>query len=131
MSESGQMLQDIATRNILVVENDESIGELLVLTIRQETSFIVRHVVSANEALRVARQNPVHLFLLDYHLSSMTGIQLYDQLRKISGLENVPAILMSASLERHEQELKSRNMRGLSKPFDLDELIATIELALA
>ncbi len=127
---SQETMEDVATKTILVVENDESIGELLVLTIKQETHFKAQLVVSANEALRVARQTIPHLFLLDYHLSSMTGIQLYDQLHRQPGLQHIPAILMSASLERYEQEIKSRNITGLSKPFDLDDFIHIIEQAL-
>jgi DNA-binding NtrC family response regulator len=130
MSERVEALEDIATRNILVVENDESIGELLVLTIKQETPFKVYLAVNAVEALRIAQQSTLHLFLIDYHLSTITGIQLYDELHGIRGLEQVPAILMSASLELYERELKSRNLGGISKPFDLDEFIRTIEKAL-
>ena len=41
---------------------------------------------------------PIYDFLLDYHLSSMNGIEPYDRLHATEGLETIPAIIMSASL---------------------------------
>ena len=37
---------------------------------------------------------------------------------------------MSASLERHEQELRERNLAGLSKPFDIDDLLILVKQAI-
>lgn len=118
-------------KTILVVENDEATGELLILTISQETKHQAKFTGSANEALRITRSFTPHLFLLDYNLSSMTGIQLYDQLHRTKGLEHVPAVLMSASMERYQSELKRRNIVGLGKPFEIDELLDVIESALS
>ena len=58
----------------------------------------------------------------------MNGIQLYDSLHVISRLENVPAILLSSRLPRREVE--KRSLIGMGKPFDLDELLETVNKAL-
>ncbi len=114
-------------KKILIVENDDATGELLVMAITQETPFQVLHTTSAREAFNLARIHVPDLFLLDYHLSSMTGLQLYDQLHALLDLEHIPAILMSASLERYEEELKARNLRGIVKPFELTDFLSTLE----
>ena len=67
------------------------------------------------------------LFLIDYRLSEMNGLALYDHLHAIPGLENVPALLISSVLSdglRHEAE--QRKLAMLEKPFDLDVFLHTI-----
>jgi len=129
-SRDQQATQERSEKTILVVENDEATGELLVLAIMQETPYQVKFTSHAHEALSLARSIVPDLLILDYYLSSMTGLQLYDQLHAINELKHIPAILMSASLERYTNEIQSRNVIGLSKPFELDDLINVIENAL-
>ena len=110
---------------ILIAEDDEEIAQILLLMIEQETPYTPLRVITGHDALRVAQEHPPLLFLLNYHLPSMTGLQLYDQLHAIPGLETIPAIMVSATLPR--AELKQRGIFGLDKPFDLDELLHLIE----
>jgi hypothetical protein len=55
----------------------------------------------------------------------MNGIELYDKLHTIDELDNVPAILISARLPKHE--IDKRHIIGMSKPLELDEFLHTIE----
>ncbi len=59
----------------------------------------------------------------------MNGLELYDHLHTMKGLEEVPVIMVSARLPR--RELAHRNIVGMSKPLDLDELLETIEQLVA
>ena len=113
---------------ILVAEDDEGIGTMLARFISDETPYKVLLVTHGRKALQVVQQVKPALFLLDYHLPSMTGLQLYDQFQTIEELKNVPAIMMSANLPT--PELARRHIIGLKKPFDLDELLDLIERAL-
>jgi CheY-like chemotaxis protein len=65
------------------------------------------------------------LFILDYQLPRMNGIELYDKLHSIDGLDSVPAVLISARLPK--QEIDKRRIIGMSKPLELDEFLHTIE----
>jgi DNA-binding response OmpR family regulator len=115
---------DATTKTILVVEDDRDIGEFLDLALTQETPYHTLLVADGFQALTVVRAITPALFLLDYQLPRMTGIQVYDRLHAITGLERVPTILMSANLPRHE--LHKRQIVGLIKPFELDELLRLI-----
>ena len=68
-----------------------------------------------------------------YRLSSMNGVELYDQLHLTEGLETIPAIIMSAGLPREqlENEIKQRQLVVLPNPHDLDVLLQTIEQVFA
>src|SRR5206468_13004933 len=112
-----------------VVEDDEAIGAFLIETIEQETPYQYVLATQSQQALQLAQEIKPILFILNYHLPGMNGLQLYDRLHAIGGLAHVPAIMISAVLP--EQEVNQRNMVGITKPFDLSLLLDTIEQLLA
>jgi CheY-like chemotaxis protein len=114
---------------VLVVEDDDTIRELVRLTLSEEDYNSVLCAAHGYEALDLVRTTVPDLFLLDYQLPSMTGIQLYDKLHLMNGLQHIPGIIMSANLPLYE--LEKRKLWGLYKPFDLDELLALVQKALA
>lgn len=116
-------------KTILIVEDDRFISEVLVLVITQETRYQPVHVPDAFQALMTINDVKPDLFLLDYHLPIMNGIELYDRLHTTQGLEHVRAIMISANLP--QQEIKQRQIVGIRKPFGLDDLLDTIEKVLA
>ena len=59
-------------KTVLIVEDDDEIGRLLVLLLSQETPYHVCLVHSAKEALWVVQEVKPALFLFDYYLPSMT-----------------------------------------------------------
>ena len=115
-------------RTILIVEDDPGIGQYISLAISHETPYLPLLVTDSVRALEVVEHIRPNLFILDYHLSSMNGVELYDQLHLTEGLETIPAIIMSASLphEQLENEIKQRHLVTLPNPHDLDDLLQTI-----
>ena len=114
-------------KTILVVAGDADIGAFLRCALLQETSYNVLLALEGFEALKLTHFITPKLFLLDYHLARMTGIELYDRLHARHSLQATPAILLSTSLPLYKQEIATRNIRGISMPFELDELLAAIE----
>jgi DNA-binding response OmpR family regulator len=118
-----------AAKTILVVEDEPAIGALLTEVILQETAYQMVLVNDAMQALHVVKDITPDLLILNYHLPHMNGIELYDRLHATTGLEQVPAMMMSAHLPR--DALAMRHILGLSKPLDLDEFLATVDTLLA
>src|SRR5437899_8002896 len=116
---------DITVKTVLVVEDDTGIGNFLVQAISQETSHHALLVADGFQALKTVASIKPSLFILDYQLPRMNGIELYDQLHAIQGLENTPAIVISARLPR--TDIERREIIGMSKPLDLDDFLQTIE----
>ncbi len=117
------------TKLILMVEDDADIGTFLEQIIVQETFYQPLLVSSGFQALQMIHDITPDLLLLDYQLPGMNGLELYDHLHAMKGLEGVPAIMVSARLPR--QELAKRSIVGMSKPLDVDELLGTIEKLVA
>ena len=112
-------------KTVLIVEDDEDIGLFLVQCIVHETPFRALLVTNGSDALQEIRTTQPSLFLLDYHLPGMNGIELYDQLQGLELGKNIPVIMISATLPYHE--VARRHMIGMKKPIDLDVLLQTIE----
>ncbi len=127
------MQQHINDRNnpvILVVEDDDSIGSLLVEALTQETPYQALLVTDGLQALRLANTVKPCLLITDYRLPHMDGIELYDRLHSTQEHANTPAIIMSACLPP-ETEVRKRNLVSLNKPFELDDFLNTVEKLLA
>ena len=113
------------TDTILLVEDDASIGEVLLQVLKNETSYQAILATNSIEAFQLIHQIKPCLFLLDYHLQGMNGLDLYDHLHAMQGSKIVPALFMSANIPLLEAE--KRHVPVLQKPFDLDDFVQTIE----
>ncbi|GHO83677.1 response regulator [Dictyobacter formicarum] len=109
---------------IVIVEDDNAIGLFLTLAFSEETPYRSILVPTAERALRVIETVKPDLFILDYQLPEMDGLQLSRELRMQQAFYDTPIILMSANLPRGAfAQLK---VIGIAKPFDLDELLDTV-----
>ena len=114
-----------SVKTILVVEDDENIGELIVEAFVQETPYQAMLATDGKQALKIVQNVKPNVLLLDNNLPDMKGIELYDRIQVEKELENVPVLLMSANVP--VQEVKKRNLFCLNKPFELNDLLQTIE----
>ncbi len=116
--------EDVSLKTVLVVEDDTGIGNFLVQAILQETPYHAMLVADGFQALKAVANIKPSLFILDYQLPRMNGIELYDQLHATTGLEHIPAVVISARLPR--QEIEKRKIIAMSKPLELDDFLNTI-----
>jgi CheY-like chemotaxis protein len=121
-------------KTILIVEDDEDLGALILEALQQESFYTGIHyrtllAIDGMEALGIIEETFPDLFLLDYYLPRINGLDLYDRMHAIETLSQVPTIFMSANPPL--KELRKRNLLSIRKPFNLRELLDTIEQALA
>src|SRR5215831_13938173 len=81
---------------ILIVEDEEHIREFLEKVISEETPYKPLAVADGFEALKVTLDVKPNLFLLDFHLPGIDGIELYDRHHDVKGFQDIPALIMSA-----------------------------------
>lgn len=116
-------------KTILVVEDDVSIGSMLVEALSLETPYHALHVTNGWQALQVVHDLKPCLFITDYRLPDLNGLELYDRLHATSELADVPALIMSAQLP--VEEVAKRSLACLNKPFDLDDFLEKVEQLIA
>lgn len=125
-----QKYGDVSTTPcILIVEDDPILGELLVEALQGEATCQGILAPSGEMALSILQTITPALFLLDYHLPGMNGLELADRLRQREGGERMPILLMSASLPQENGVLD--HLRTIQKPFDLEKLLRLIAELLA
>jgi CheY-like chemotaxis protein len=129
--------EDVGTSRtyILIVEDDAvDIGEFLQIALELGTSYLLLVATTAQRALEMVQAIKPHLLLVDYHLKNgldgHEGIDLYDRLHALPELEAIPAIIMTAAIERHRADIEQRHLLSLAKPFGVEKLIACVEQVL-
>ncbi len=118
------MTSRTSRKTILLVEDDDDIGSFLVQALTHETPHQTLHVSDGIQALEAAGKLIPDLFIIDYLLPDMNGIELYDILQASKKLAAIPTIIISAHLPI--QEIIKRKVIGFKKPFDLQKLLDAI-----
>jgi len=112
---------------ILLVDEDASLREMLCMVLGSEPSYSVSAAATATDALQFLHVLRPDLVIIDYELSSSTGLHFYDQLHQKNAFPPIPGILLSAPLALYE--LKPRPLWIVQEPFDLDTLLAAVKQA--
>ncbi len=113
-----------SVKTILIVEDDPSIGEMFVQTLAEEQIYNPVLATSGAQALEIVEDIIPDLLLLDYHLPTMTGLELYDILHTMPQFSHTPAILITAGVLQHD--IGNRHIVGMSKPVDINKLLDII-----
>jgi DNA-binding response OmpR family regulator len=115
--------------SILVVEDEEKIARVLELELEYE-GYKVTKVIDGIEALEAYRTRSWDLILLDVMLPGLSGIELLRRIRK-NDLQT-PVILLTAksSVEDKVSGLDLGANDYITKPFQIEELLARIRAAL-
>ncbi len=107
-------------KRILIVEDDESIAEIVELTLEDLGGFEVFHCDCGDGALEMLRKHKPQLVLLDVMMPRMDGPETLRQMRLHSEFDDIPVIFVTARVQVHEQEryLRIGASGVIVKPFD-------------
>ena len=112
--------------SLLVVEDEPRVADFLARGLRAE-GYPVTVAHAGREGLDLARTHPFDLILLDLMLPDISGLAVCQELRA-RGIRT--PILILTALDTTEDKVKGLRLGAddyLTKPFDVDELLARIE----
>lgn len=114
---------------ILIVEDDPTLGRAIDQILKRR-GYETRHVTHADQALAAFKLTDFHLAIIDCMIPKVSGLDLAKQLRKIGG--DKFQILLTSGIYRDRQFIRdavfeSRASGYLVKPFDLEELLNTVD----
>jgi len=112
---------------VLAVEDHPEIGNLMRQALARaqvETTIIT----TGEEALKIVRQQPVDLLLLDIGLPGMSGLDVCRQLQADKTLRSIPVIFVSGqtSPAYKEEARKLGAVDFIEKPFELLDFLSRI-----
>lgn len=111
--------------NILIAEDEPDLRDFLREEL-VEAGFTVTAVNNGADAVVAATENQVDLFLLDMLMPGLDGIQTIKVLRKI--MPRTPIIGLTGYVGRgYMAEAANYNVTCLSKPINIDDLVAEIK----
>ncbi len=110
--------------NILVVDDDKEIVGAIEIYLKKEGYHIIK-AYNGNQALKMIRENEIHLVILDIMMPEKDGIETLEEIRKD---KSIPVILLSAKSEDYDKigGLNSGADDYITKPFNPLELIARV-----
>ncbi|WP_322784874.1 response regulator transcription factor [Streptomyces justiciae] len=122
--------------NLLVVDDEPIVRELLCAALRH-AGFTVDSAGTGQEALERAREVSPDLVLLDVMLPDLDGFEVIRRLREhrpasTPGAGHVPVVFLTAR-DATQDKIAGLGLGGddyVTKPFDLEELIARIRAVL-
>ena len=112
---------------ILVVEDENDIGELLSMQVKQ-MGHDVDYVSSGEEALARLNKKKYDLILLDWMLPGLSGVEIAQLVRKMEDLKQVGILMLTAKSDADSivEGLDSGADDYMTKPFNNDILQARI-----
>ena len=105
---------------VLLVDDEEDIRKIGRLSLEAVGKFQVMMAASANEALSIARSEPLDLILMDMMMPGMDGLSALAELRRDEALKSIPVLFMTAKVQRSEVDhyLSVGAIGVIQKPFD-------------
>jgi CheY-like chemotaxis protein len=113
-------------RRVLVVDDDPSIQGFLAEALVDE-GYRVRTAANGREALAILGEWRPDLILLDLMMPEMDGWAFRGEQRAMPAVSDVPVIVLSATRELATRTRDLEPVQVVSKPFDLEALLGTIE----
>jgi len=116
-------------KNIFVIDDSQTM--LMSLQgILERAGHRVKTAPNAEEALGILKGGyKPHLVITDYHMGAMNGIDLVREVRRMSGYQFIPILLVTTESQQNKRnEAKSAGATGwLVKPVQPDVLIQVIK----
>jgi DNA-binding response OmpR family regulator len=122
-----------ADRPLILAADDD--GDILALVSFRlgRAGYSVITAEDGLEALALARERKPDLLILDVRMPKMTGLEVVSSLREEEGLNGVPVLLLTASVQ--DESVKRGFDAGaddyIKKPFSPEELASRVQAILA
>jgi two-component system OmpR family response regulator len=116
-------------QKVLVVDDETDVGDLLAYGLGG-AGFEVVVAITGSEALEAAERWAPDIILLDVMLPDVDGFTLLPKLRAFTGS---PVIFLTACsrVSDRERGMKLGSVDYVTKPFDMDRLVARVRAVLA
>jgi len=117
-------------RPVLVVDDDADVAYGTSLRL-QATGYATLIAHDGREGIEVARSVHPTAIVLDVRMPRMSGLKALEKLQQDARTQDIPVIMLSASLVDQQAALDAGARYYVTKPFQPDVLVAAVEAAIA
>jgi two-component system NtrC family response regulator len=128
MTETTQDTQSATAGQLLVVEDDDSLREVLTFNL-EEAGFEVTAVASGTEGLEVYEADAFDVVITDLRMPEIDGMELLDRLVERDPLTVVVMVTAFGSKDRAIEAMRRGAFHYVEKPVNKRTLLAVIETA--
>jgi two-component system response regulator MprA len=113
------------TRQRVLVADDDPVIREAVAEILEIEGYRVRTAADGVEALRLLRQEPPALLILDMRMPGLNGWEVAAEMRSLA--IDIPILVMTAARDARAWAAEVAASAYLAKPFDLQALVDAVE----
>ena len=119
------------TRIVLIVDDSESIREIVAFELEKYDFFVLK-ASDGKEAMSYFDGRNIDLLVTDLHMPEMNGIELIKGLRKKKPYKHLPILFLTTETQSSLMlEAKEAGATGwIIKPFDINKLMKAINKVL-
>jgi signal transduction histidine kinase len=115
-------------KNILIVDDEESVRELLSQELRKR-GYAITLASDGLEALKTALDTPYDLVITDIRMPHIDGIRCFEVIRSV--MPQTPFIFMTGfAVNPGLEDIGRKGFPCVHKPFDLPTVLSTVEASL-
>jgi len=114
-------------KRVLIVEDERDVADLVADVLSLE-GFESR-VASGEDAMSVALGFQPDVILLDLMMPGVDGFEVARRLKRNEQTANLPIVVMTAMQDVVARATEIGTKHCLAKPFDIGQLVATVEMA--
>jgi DNA-binding response OmpR family regulator len=114
-------------RVVVIGEDDEPIARLLHDAINDEPDYQAVIVPDGALVVETVREMHADLLILDVMMPGLNGIEVFDRVRADTDVRDMPVLFVSAATLDFDRQFRDRRISDvISKPFDLNDLLARV-----
>jgi DNA-binding response OmpR family regulator len=112
--------------NILLAEDDPSLGDLIVYMLKKKGQYKVDHVTTGEDAYYYAVEGHYDVLILDWMMPNGSGVEVCSRLRKQGYSGAILILTAKDTVEDRIHGLDAGADDYLVKPFEIGELLARL-----
>lgn len=116
----------MSNKKILICDDDEGILDMLTLVLEDSGYQVIAEANSLNLHQLIETEQP-DLLLVDLWMPVLSGDQVVRRLKSNADTKILPVIVISASTDGQKIATEAGADCYISKPFDIDELVGTVQ----
>jgi len=121
----------MAKKTVLIVDDSESIREVVNFTLQNE-GYDVLVAEDGGDALQYLDGRPLDIIITDLHMPNVDGLELIRKVREMDGYKHIPILFLTTESQASKKmEAKQAGATGwIIKPFVPAKLLSAISRVL-